>query len=46
MGVAVSFLPIEMDILLSKKLVLLIVVPPLLFQGALHMDLESLTRRI
>ena len=46
MGVAVSFLPIEMDVHLSKELVLLIVLPPLLFQGALHMDLESLKRNL
>ena len=46
MGVAVSFLPIELDIHLSKDLVLLIVLPPLLFQGALHMELESLKKNI
>ena len=46
MGVAVSFLPIEMDVHLSKDLVLLIVLPPLLFQGALHMDLESLKKNL
>jgi CPA1 family monovalent cation:H+ antiporter len=45
-GVAVSFLPIELDIHLSKDLVLLIVLPPLLFQGALHMELESLKKNI
>ena len=46
MGVAVSFLPIEMDVHLSKELVLLIVLPPLLFQGALHMELESLKKNL
>ena len=46
MGVAVSFLPIEMEVHLSKDLVLLIVLPPLLFQGALHMDLESLKKNL
>lgn len=46
MGVAVSFLPIELDVHLSKELVLLIVLPPLLFQGALHMDLESLKKNL
>ena len=46
MGVAVSFLPIEMDVHLSKEFVLLIVLPPLLFQGALHMELESLKKNL
>lgn len=45
-GVAVSFLPIEMTVHLSKDFVLLIVLPPLLFQGALHMDLESLKKNL
>ena len=44
MGVAASFLPIGIDVHLSKELVLLIILPPLLFQGALHMDLENLRR--
>ncbi len=46
MGVAVSFLPVELDLHLSKDLVLLIVLPPLLFQGALHMELDSLKKNI
>ncbi len=45
-GVAVSFLPIHMDLHISKELILLIVLPPLLFQGALHMDLERLRRNL
>jgi len=45
-GVAVSFLPIEMDIHISKDLIMLIVLPPLLFQGALHMDLEALKKNL
>lgn len=45
-GIFVSFLPIEMDLHLSKELVLLIILPPLLFQGALHMELDSLKKNI
>lgn len=45
-GVAVSFLPIELEVHLSKDLVFLIVLPPLLFLGALHMELESLKRNL
>jgi CPA1 family monovalent cation:H+ antiporter len=45
-GVAVSFLPVHMDVQLSKELVLLIVLPPLLFQGSLHMELESLRKNL
>jgi len=46
MGVAVSFVPIEIELHLTKELVLLIVLPPLLFQGALHMELDSLKRNL
>ncbi len=45
-GIAVSFLPFHLDIHLSKELVLLIVLPPLLFQGSLHMDLSSLRKNL
>lgn len=45
-GVAVSFLPIHMEVHLTKELVLLIVLPPLLFQGALHMELSGLRRNL
>jgi CPA1 family monovalent cation:H+ antiporter len=45
-GVAVSFLPIDISVHLSKELVLLIVLPPLLFQGALHMELGELRRHV
>ena len=45
-GVAVSFLPIALELHLSKELVLLIVLPPLLFQGALHMELEELKKNL
>ena len=45
-GVAVSFLPIELDVHLSKDLVMLVVLPPLLFLGALHMNLDDLRRDI
>ena len=46
MGVGVSFLPIDIELHLSKELVLLIVLPPLLFQGALHMEFDSLKRNL
>ncbi|MFQ5789132.1 MAG: Na+/H+ antiporter [Acidobacteriota bacterium] len=46
MGMGVSFLPVHLEVALSKELVLLIVLPPLLFQGALHMDLASLRRNL
>jgi CPA1 family monovalent cation:H+ antiporter len=45
-GIAVSFLPFHLEVKLSKELVLLIILPPLLFQGALHMDLEQLRRNL
>ncbi|HSF18074.1 MAG TPA: sodium:proton antiporter [Vicinamibacteria bacterium] len=45
-GIGVSFLPITMGIHLSKELVLLIVLPPLLFQGALHMELDDLRKDV
>lgn len=45
-GVAVSFLPLDMSVHLSKELVLLIVLPPLLFQGALHMQLSELRKHL
>ncbi len=45
-GIAVSFLPFHLEVELSKELVLLIILPPLLFQGALHMDLDQLRRNL
>ncbi len=45
-GIAVSFLPFHLEVRLSKELVLLIILPPLLFQGALHMDLDQLRRNL
>jgi CPA1 family monovalent cation:H+ antiporter len=45
-GVVVSFLPIDISVHLSKELVLLIVLPPLLFQGALHMELGELRKHV
>ncbi|HXV63941.1 MAG TPA: cation:proton antiporter, partial [Vicinamibacteria bacterium] len=45
-GIGVSFLPITMSVHLSKELVLLIVLPPLLFQGALHMELDDLRKDV
>jgi Na+:H+ antiporter len=45
-GVAVSFLPLELSVHLSKELVLLVILPPLLFQGALHMNLDDLRRDV
>jgi CPA1 family monovalent cation:H+ antiporter len=45
-GVAVSFLPIDISVHLSKDLVLLIVLPPLLFQGSLHMELDALRKNV
>lgn len=45
-GVAVSFLPIHLELHISKELIMLIVLPPLLFQGALHMDLAALRRNL
>lgn len=45
-GIAVSFLPIHLEVSLSKEFVFLIVLPPLLFQGALHMDMEGLRRNL
>lgn len=45
-GVAISFLPFQLDVHLSKDLVLLIILPPLLFQGALHMELDALKRNL
>ena len=45
-GIAVSFLPFHLEVKLSKELVLLIILPPLLFQGALHMDLDQLRRNL
>jgi CPA1 family monovalent cation:H+ antiporter len=45
-GVAVSFLPIHLEVHLTKELVLLIVLPPLLFQGSLHTDLSSLRKNL
>ena len=45
-GIGVSFLPFHLEVRLSKELVLLIILPPLLFQGALHMDLDQLRRNL
>lgn len=45
-GIAVSFLPIHLEVHLTKELVLLVILPPLLFQGALHMDLDRLRRHL
>ena len=45
-GIAVSFSPLQLDVHLSKDLVLLVILPPLLFQGALHMDLDQLRRHL
>lgn len=45
-GIVVSLLPVHLEIALSRDLVLLIILPPLLFQGALHMDLEHLRRNL
>ena len=45
-GIAVSFLPFHLEVHLSKELVLLVILPPLLFQGALHTDLDQLRRHL
>ena len=45
-GIAVSFLPFHLDVHLSKELVFLVILPPLLFQGALHTDLDQLRRHL
>ena len=45
-GITVSFLPFHLNIHLSKELVLIIVLPPLLFQGSLHMDLSDLRKNL
>ncbi len=45
-GMAVSFLPFHLEVRLSKELVFLVILPPLLFQGALHTDLDQLRRHL
>jgi CPA1 family monovalent cation:H+ antiporter len=43
-GLAISFVHV-FDVALSRDLILLVFLPPLLFEGAVNMDLEELRRR-
>jgi len=45
-GIAASVLGIDVDIVLSHDLILLVLLPPLLFEGAATTDLERLRRNL